>query len=91
MKTKDIVNLNEVNFDVSKLASESNTGSCGVHVKGGVNIYFILCQSIGPCLSCVCSSVCVISNQSTSKNHVICFKRHTARCCCYKGAWPCKV
>ena len=29
-------------------------------------------QPIGPCVFCVCLSVCMLSNQSTSKNHVIC-------------------
>ena len=46
-----------------------------------------MCQSIGPFMYCmlfVC--VCVISNQSASKNHVICVKRTTHLItCCIKG------
>ena len=59
---------------------------------GSVNICLnvCVCQSTGPCLSCVCLSVFVISYQSASKNHVVpvnpsinlmpyCIK-HTKRC-----------
>ena len=42
-----------------------------MHITGGANIYLFVCVSllIPVCPVCVC--LCVISNQSTSKNHVI--------------------
>ena len=87
---KSIVDLTKVSDLSSKLFIQCNTGICCVHVtRDSVNIY--LCQSIGPCVSCLCLSVCVISNQSTSKNQVIhvtlsvnlipCCMKHTARGC----------
>ena len=69
MKSKDIMDLLKVNFCISKLL-QCNPGSCCVHITGSVNN--ILCQSIGLSVSFVCLSLCLISNQSTSKNRVIC-------------------
>ena len=42
-----------------------------MHITGGINIYLCVYKSIGPSVSCVCLSLCVISNQSTSKKYVI--------------------
>ena len=50
-----------------------------MHITDGVNICLYVCvsESIGPCVSCVCLSVCGVSNQITNKNHVI-YVKHTA-------------
>ena len=64
--------LCKVNVCISKLFIYCNTSSSCVHVKSGVNIYLCMCAS--PCVSCMCLSVCVISNQGTSQNHVVCVK-----------------
>ena len=74
---------------------QGNTGSCCVHITGGADIYLSVSLSIDPCVSCVCHMMCkcVISNQITSKNHVIhvktsvilmpCYIKHTAKPCWY--------
>ena len=69
--------------------------SCSVQKTGGVVIYLYVCVCLLVLVCPVCVCLCVISNQSTSKNHVIRFKplvnlmpfciKHTARCCWYKG------
>ena len=61
-------------FCRSKLFIQCNTGNCCVYITDTVNIYIYVC--INPLLLVcpVCLSVCMISNQSTSKNHVTCFK-----------------
>ena len=52
------LDLTKVSDLSSKLFIQCNTGICCVHVtRDSVNIY--LCQSIGPCVSCLCLSVCV--------------------------------
>ena len=38
-QSKDIVDLLKVDFCINKLFSQCNTGSCSVHITGGVNIY----------------------------------------------------
>ena len=63
--------LCKVNFCISKLFIKCNTGSCCVQGTGGVNIYLYACWSIDPSVSYVCLRMCVISNQSTRKKHVI--------------------
>ena len=61
-----------------------------------------VCQSIGPSVSFVCLSVCVMSNQNTSKNRVIrvrplinlmpcCIKPTASYCWYYQGAQVCGV
>ena len=42
-----------------------------MHITYGVNIYLYVCVSLLVPVCPVCVSLCVISNQSTSKNHVI--------------------
>ena len=91
LQSNDILDLCKVNFCIRKLIIHCNAGSCCVYITGGVNIYLYVCKSIGPSVSCVCLSLCVISNQSTSINHVIrvkpsvklmsCCIKHTARFC----------
>ena len=93
LKSKDIVDLCKVHVCISKLFIQCNTGSCCVHITGGVNIYLYVCKSIGFCFSCKYLSVCVISTQNTSKNHTIrvkpsvilmsCCIKHTARSSLY--------
>ena len=39
LKSKDIQDLCKMNFFISKLFIQCDTGSCCVHVTGGVNIY----------------------------------------------------
>ena len=46
---------------------QCNTGSCCVHITGGANFFLCVCQSISPSVPCVCVSVQVIPNQSTTK------------------------
>ena len=60
------MDLFNINFCMSKLIIQCNTDSCYVHVTGSVNIYLYMCVRL---LVLLCP-VCVISNQSTSKNHV---------------------
>ena len=72
---------------------QCNTDQWSLHITGGINIYLYVCQYISPCMLYVCLSICVISSQSTSKNHVIhakpsvnlmpCWIKHTARCYLY--------
>ena len=64
LKGKDIVDLSKVNFCISKLLIQYNTGSFWVHITGGVNIYLCACKSIGPHVSCVFVSVCDIKSES---------------------------
>ena len=45
-----------------------------MHIAGGVNAYLYVCVSLLFPVYCVCLCICVISNQSTSRNHVICVK-----------------
>ena len=66
------MNLSKVFISVSY--SFSLIHSCFEHMTGGVNRYLHLYQSSDPCVSCALVFVCVISDQSTSKNHVICVK-----------------
>ena len=72
---KDILDLRKVNFCISKLLIQCNTRE---DVTGGVIIYIHMCVLVYWPL-CVFVCACVISNQSTSKNHV----KHTARSCCW--------
>ena len=61
------MDLSKVHFCISKLYIQCNTGSCCVHATGGVNTYLSTCQFSGPCVSCLCLSLCMISNRNTSK------------------------
>ena len=47
-------------YDLFKFFLCNFYSSCCVHITDGVNIYLCVCQSIGPCVSCVCLSVCDI-------------------------------
>ena len=87
---KSIVDLTKVSDLSSKLFIQCNTGICCVHVaRDSVNIYLSVYWPL--CVLFVFICVCVISNQSTSKNQVIhvtlsvnlipCCMKHTARGC----------
>ena len=67
MNSKDIVDLCKVNFCISSY----NTGSYCVQITGGANIYIYNCASVYWSICVLYVFACVISNQSTSKNHVI--------------------
>ena len=56
LKSKDIVDLCKVNFCISKLLIQCNTGSCCVHITGGVNMYlYLYLRLLVPvCPVCVC-------------------------------------
>ena len=84
LHSKFLISAN-VSSDViqSKLFIQYNTESCCEHMTGSINIYLHAC--VGPlCVPCVFVSVCVISNQSTSKkpSHVLDLSKLMA--CCIK-------
>ena len=58
----------------NQLFNQCNTDSCCEHITGGVNIYLFGCVSrLKPvCAVCLYLFVGVISNQNTSKKHVMC-------------------
>ena len=62
-------------FSVSKLLIQYNTNGCCKHVTGGI---FVCVSLLVPLSLCVCLHVfvsfIVISNQCTSKTHIICVK-----------------
>ena len=79
-------------FCISKLFIQCNAGTCCVHITGHVNdIYLDVCVSLLVPVCPMWLSMCMILNNSTSKNHVIqsklsinlipCCIKHTARCC----------
>ena len=93
LKSKNIVDLCKVNICIGNLFIQCNTVSCCVHKTGVVNIIFRgVCQSIGSRVSCACLSLCVIPNESTSKNHVICVipSVNLMHCCIKHKAGSCK-
>ena len=97
-KRKDIVDLCKINVCICKLFIHCNTSCCCLYIAGSVIIYLCVCVSllVPVCPMWVC--LCVTSNQSNSKNHVICANpsvnlmshciKHIARCYCY---WSTKV
>ena len=71
MKSKDFADLCKVNFCINKIFIECYTGSCCVHITGGVNTYLHMCASYWS-LYVLCVFDCEwLSNHSTIKNHVI--------------------
>ena len=53
----------------------------GVHITSDVNIYLYVCVSLLIPVYALCVCLCVISDQSTNENHVICdtlLPKHTA-------------
>ena len=66
----DLVNRYNLHLCIRKLFIHYNTDSCCAYVTGGANMYLYVCacKYIGSCVSCVSLSVCVVSNQSTSKS-----------------------
>ena len=71
-KSKNIADLCKVNFCISKLFCINNiiqvAAVCSEQV---VLIYFYVCVSLLAPVCSLCVCLCVISNQSTSKNHII--------------------
>ena len=67
--SKDIVYLCKKIFLYQKVIYQCN--SCRAHILGGVIIYLYMCKYIFPCVSCICLSLLVVSNQSNCKKHVI--------------------
>ena len=54
------------------------------HKRLCYHIFIWVCQSIGPWVCCVCLCFCVISNQCTSKKHVMCQTSVNLTPCCKK-------
>ena len=89
----DLVDPYKVNLCIRKLFIQYNTDNCCAYVTGHANMYLYVCvcKYIGSCVSCVCLSVCVVSNKSTRKSHIIhvkplvnlmsCCVKHAATCC----------
>ena len=74
LKNRNNVGDCKVNFYISKLFIQCNTGSCSVHIIVGVNIYLTFHWIM--CVLCFC----VISNQSASKNHFTWVNYHQIWC-----------
>ena len=74
LKNRDNVDDCKVNFYISKLFIQCNTGSCSAHIIGGVNTYLTFHWIM--CVLCLC----VISNQSASKNHFTWVNYHQIWC-----------
>ena len=62
-----IVDLSKVKFCFSKLFIQCNISSWCVYITDGVNIYVYVCQSVGPCMSCMCVCVCDIKPEYHQK------------------------
>ena len=80
--TGGVNDLCKVNFYIRKRFIQYNTGSCFVHIAG---CYIYKCVSIlvPVCSECACQ--CVTSNQSTTKNHVVCIKPSVTKNLRYQG------
>ena len=67
---KNIVDLCKVTSSINKLFIQYNRQLLWSHNRW-CNMYLCIGKSIGLCVPCECFLVYVISNQITSKNHVI--------------------
>ena len=65
LKSKDIVDLCKVNFDINNLFIQCNINSSCKHITSDVNTYLYVC--VKQCICCVSLCICVISNGSTCK------------------------
>lgn len=71
--------------DIKELFIQANTDSCCQQVAFGINIYLLNCISLLYLSITVLVFVCVISNQSTTRKHVICIKSSVSVTpCCIK-------
>ena len=65
LKSKDIVDICKVNFDINNLFIQCNINSSCKHITSDVNTYLYVC--VKQCICCVSLCICVISNGSTCK------------------------
>ena len=66
LKSKDIVKLCKVNFDISKLFIQCNTDNCCEHITGVmlIYIYMCVCVSLLAPVCAVCLFVCMCDMKS---------------------------
>ena len=85
MKIIYILDLSRVNFCISKLFSQCNTGSCCMQIASGVNVYScVVCVSVNWSLCVMCLFFCVSDQNTTSKNYMPFVSSLNLMPCCIK-------